>query len=196
MVKIRFLLIQKRGKCMYSIYLYGDRKYRRPDTFYGYWTGKTYIHDEDLFPVHQDNFDILKIKIYKSLKRAIIGGENAIEKYTYVCGFDVEDENGNIVYKSYKNNTFDWNDTMHKLYEMGIDTANKETNKFTFNRDVNIESDTNLPIKSFMSEKAFAEMVNELSELSFEIESGQYYCEKCLEFDDVLDVLNKRIMGH
>ena len=37
------------------------------------------------------------------------------------------------------------------------------------------------------------EMIGELIELCFEIESEEYYCDKCLEFDSVVEVLNKRI---
>lgn len=44
-----------------------------------------------------------------------------------------------------------------------------------------------------MTEKEFDEIIDELKELCFEIESGEYYCERCLEFDDVLKVLNERI---
>lgn len=44
-----------------------------------------------------------------------------------------------------------------------------------------------------MTEKEFEEVIDELKELCFEIESGEYYCDKCLEFDDVLGVLNNRI---
>lgn len=46
-----------------------------------------------------------------------------------------------------------------------------------------------------MTEKEFEEVIDELKELCFEVESGEYYCDKCLEFDDVLEVLNNRIRG-
>lgn len=44
-----------------------------------------------------------------------------------------------------------------------------------------------------MTEKEFDEIIDELKELCFEVEAGEYYCDKCLEFDDVLEVLNKKI---
>ena len=44
-----------------------------------------------------------------------------------------------------------------------------------------------------MTKKEFNEVIEELKELCFEIEAGEYYCDKCLEFDDVLEVLNKKI---
>lgn len=44
-----------------------------------------------------------------------------------------------------------------------------------------------------MNEKEFDELINELRELSFEVEAGEYYCDMCLEFDDVLEVLKKKV---
>lgn len=44
-----------------------------------------------------------------------------------------------------------------------------------------------------MAEKVFDEIIDKLKELCFEIETGEYYCDKCLEFDDVLEVLNEKI---
>lgn len=42
-----------------------------------------------------------------------------------------------------------------------------------------------------MTEKEFDRMISELRELSFEVDIGDYYCDSCLEFDDVIEVLNK-----
>lgn len=44
-----------------------------------------------------------------------------------------------------------------------------------------------------MTEKEFDEMIDELIKLCFEVESGEYYCDRCLELDSVLEVLDKRI---
>lgn len=44
-----------------------------------------------------------------------------------------------------------------------------------------------------MTEREFKEIIDELKELCFEVEAGEYYYDKCLEFDDVLEVLNNRI---
>ena len=44
-----------------------------------------------------------------------------------------------------------------------------------------------------MTEKEFNEVIEELKELCFEVEAGEYYCDRCLEFDDALEVLNKKI---
>lgn len=44
-----------------------------------------------------------------------------------------------------------------------------------------------------MTEREFEEIIDELKELCFEVEAGEYYCDQCLEFDDVLEVLNNRI---
>ena len=44
-----------------------------------------------------------------------------------------------------------------------------------------------------MTEKEFDEMIDELIELCFEVEAGDYYCDRCLEFDSVVELLDKRI---
>ena len=45
------------------------------------------------------------------------------------------------------------------------------------------------------SEKEFDELVDELVELCFEIESGDYYCDRCLEFDDVIEILQNKLLN-
>ncbi len=87
---------------MYNIYLYSDIDFRRGGNNYGYWTGKSYIVQGQEYPIVETKTNQCKRKEYKSLKRAISGGEIAYEKYAYVCGFDIEDENENVVYQSYK----------------------------------------------------------------------------------------------
>lgn len=47
-----------------------------------------------------------------------------------------------------------------------------------------------------MTEKEFDEMIDELIELCFEVENGEYYCDRCLEFDSVVKLLDKRIKRH
>lgn len=93
---------------MYYIYLYSDHKYNE----YGYWTGKSYIVQGERYPVCENNE--YKRKEYKSLKRAISSGECAIEKYGYVDGFDIKDESGNVIYKSYE--TLSKKDEKNSLY--------------------------------------------------------------------------------
>lgn len=44
-----------------------------------------------------------------------------------------------------------------------------------------------------MIEKEFDEIIDELKQLCFEVEAGEYYCDKCLEFVDVLEVLKEKI---
>lgn len=44
-----------------------------------------------------------------------------------------------------------------------------------------------------MTEEEFNEMIDELQSLCFETEADIYYIPRCLEFDDVYEVLNKRI---
>lgn len=88
---------------MYSIYFYNDWTNRRTSSQYGFWTGKSYIYQGELFPVSATFGCVALRKWYKSLKRAIDGAEKALEKYGYVTAYDIEDENGNIVYKSHPN---------------------------------------------------------------------------------------------
>lgn len=92
---------------MYCIYLYSENDYKRNSCQYGYWSGKSYTVQGEEYPVVDDGIsEYNKRKMYKSLKRAILGGKIAYNKYCYVTGFDVDDEMGNVVYKSYKNDTF------------------------------------------------------------------------------------------
>ena len=44
-----------------------------------------------------------------------------------------------------------------------------------------------------MTEKEFNEMIDELLSLCFETEADKYYRDRCLDFDDVYEVLNRRI---
>lgn len=88
---------------IYCIYLYCDRYYNtsgcdRGGNSYGYWSGESYTVQGEEFPVCEPSTN--KRKWYKNLKRAISGGEITFFKYSYVCGFDIEDEIGNIVYES------------------------------------------------------------------------------------------------
>lgn len=121
---------------MYSIYLYSDGSFTRNSSQYGYWAGKSYDHTDCIYPVCENT--IYQRKQYKSLKRAITSGNIAINKYGYVCGFDVEDEQGNVVYKSYdqveKKSSFEWNDAIHNLYEMELNKEDEIGNKLIANK--------------------------------------------------------------
>lgn len=88
---------------MYFLYLYSDKDFRKPDSTYGYWTGKSYVVQDHEYPIIYNKISSEKYqkKKYKYLKRAISGGQNAMDKYMHVCGFDVEDEDENVVYRSY-----------------------------------------------------------------------------------------------
>lgn len=86
---------------MYYIYLYSGKDFKRPDN-YGYWTGKSYFVQGNEYPVIYNEISKNRRKEYKSLKRAIKGGEITCERYGYVSGFNIEDESENIVYSSYK----------------------------------------------------------------------------------------------
>lgn len=87
---------------MYSIYLYCEDSFRKSEVMqYGYWCGKSYAMYENTFPVCKQRGEERKIKWYKHLKRAINAGESAIQKYTYVIGYDIDDEQGNTIYESH-----------------------------------------------------------------------------------------------
>lgn len=90
---------------MYYIYLYSDDDYKRSSGQYGYWSGKSYIFQGMDFPVCDTDYNYPKKKCYKSLKRAIKSGQIACDKYGYCTGFDVEDDNRNVVYKTYKDSS-------------------------------------------------------------------------------------------
>lgn len=86
---------------MYYIFFYNDNYFKRTVQQYGYYSGRYYTHHGEYFPVcsHQKNE---KNKSYTSIKRAKNGGFSAIDKFGYVTGFDIEDINGNVLYRSYK----------------------------------------------------------------------------------------------
>ncbi len=44
-----------------------------------------------------------------------------------------------------------------------------------------------------MNKSEFDNMIDELIESCFEIHAGNYYNDRCLEFDDVLEILEKYI---
>lgn len=86
---------------MYYVYLYSDKFFKRNLMQYGYWTGKHYMHQGDMFPVCSKNKNE-QTKAYTSIKRANNGGLSAFDKFEYVTGFDIEDEKGNVMFKSYE----------------------------------------------------------------------------------------------
>ncbi|WMC92316.1 hypothetical protein [Kineothrix sp. MB12-C1] len=45
-----------------------------------------------------------------------------------------------------------------------------------------------------MNARDFDKMIDELKESCVEICTGNYYCDKCLEFDDVLEILRRYII--
>lgn len=129
--------LRMKEEIVYSIYLYSDGSFTRNSSQYGYWVGKSYDHTDCTYPVCENT--IYQRKQYKSLKRAITSGNIAIDKYGYVYGFDVEDEQGNVVYKSYdqvaeKKNSFAWNDTIHNLCEMELNKEDEMENKLITNK--------------------------------------------------------------
>ncbi len=47
-----------------------------------------------------------------------------------------------------------------------------------------------------MNENKFDVLIDDLIELCFEINSGNYYCDRVLEFDDVLELLERKLMDN
>lgn len=75
----------------YVIYLSSELN---PDSFendYGYWSGKNYIHEGELFPI-TDRFIGKRTKIYSSRKRAENALESALNRgYAYVASGRIEE---------------------------------------------------------------------------------------------------------
>lgn len=44
-----------------------------------------------------------------------------------------------------------------------------------------------------MDKKEFDEMIDEIIEICFEVDTGDYYCDRCIEFDHLIEILSKRI---
>lgn len=44
-----------------------------------------------------------------------------------------------------------------------------------------------------MTQKEFDEMVDEIIEICFEVSMDNYYSDRCIEFDDLIEILSKRI---
>lgn len=44
-----------------------------------------------------------------------------------------------------------------------------------------------------MTQKEYDSLIDDLIDLCFEIHSGNYYSDRCVELDDVLEVLDKHI---
>lgn len=128
---------------MYFVYLYCDNKYQRSTSIqYGYWSGASYIREESVFPIVSDGYNGKERKKYKTLNRAIKGGYLAIEKYTYCCGFDVEDENGNIVYESFDKETK--NKYMHMMDNNEISKSADKISTPTLDIMLKIQEQTEL----------------------------------------------------
>ena len=87
---------------MFYIYLYSTDDFERSCEDYGYWSGKCYRKYETYFPVCTCEITE-QTKAYTSIKRANSGGIGAYNKFSYVTGFDIEDEKGNVMFKSYEN---------------------------------------------------------------------------------------------
>ena len=75
----------------YVIYL--DSRY--PGTVghnsYGYWSGKTYTVNGEIFPVHSRDSITCDTKKYTSYKRALQGAEALLEKCAYVWKCQIEE---------------------------------------------------------------------------------------------------------
>ena len=139
---------------MYYIYLYSNNVHSKSNNQYGCWTGKSYAVEGEEYPVCEN--DTYKRKEYKSLQRAISSGEIATKKYAYVYGFDIEDESGNTVYKSNREN-----------YNK-IENNNKS------------ELDNTMIERRYVKCKCCGKLIYE-GDLCFKHELGRIYCSyKCL----------------
>ena len=74
----------------YVIYLSSELDTDSFENAYGYWSGKNYIYEGELFPI-TDRFIGKRTKIYSSRKRAENALESALNKgYAYVASGRIE----------------------------------------------------------------------------------------------------------
>lgn len=75
----------------YVIYL--DSRYlgATGNNSYGYWSGKTYTVNGEVFPVHTRDFITCDTKKYTTYKRAYQGAEALLEKCAYVREYRIEE---------------------------------------------------------------------------------------------------------
>lgn len=75
----------------YVIYLDSRWPGETNNNSYGYWGGKTYTVNGEIFPVHTMDFITCKTKKYTSYKRAYQGAEALLEKCAYVWKYRIEE---------------------------------------------------------------------------------------------------------
>lgn len=133
---------------MYSIYLYCDDRYGRCSSQYGYWAGKFYKNKEYFYPVCEEiNRDYLKRKEYIILKRAISSGKIIMDKCAFVTGFEVEDENGNILYEYQPYKVVDT-----KRKDIDIENIDEENSYVTVTQSTDQKLDMREKVKEYILE--------------------------------------------
>ena len=112
---------------------------------------------DDTFPVFTKDKSVIENAglYYKSYKRAMSAGKKAIEKYSYVAAYKIEDEDGNVLIDtlkfSYKNESMkdeslkinevttqkiEIEDDNHILDAFLLDEAKDTKNKYTIRMDI------------------------------------------------------------
>lgn len=74
----------------YVVWLTSEPEYNRSGNAYGYWSGKSYRFQGELYPI-ADNYPTERTKIYTSRKRAENALETAINNYAYVLDGKIEE---------------------------------------------------------------------------------------------------------
>ncbi len=85
---------------MYMVYLYDNIGHSRAKNNYGYWDGRFRTVNGKRFPVICSDSSGSKPKQYSTIGRAITGAEKAHDKFQNIGGYDIEDDNKIVVYRS------------------------------------------------------------------------------------------------
>ena len=75
---------------MFVIYLSSESNTKDYGNYYGYYAGKCYIKDGDVFPV-TDSGMTERTKKYKSYGMAFRGAEAVLKKCGYVNSYEIEE---------------------------------------------------------------------------------------------------------
>ncbi len=85
---------------MYMVYLYDNIGRSRDKNKYGYWNGGSHTVKGKKFPVICDDNNSLKPRKYTSVGRAVMGADKARDKFQNICGYDIENDDKIVVYRS------------------------------------------------------------------------------------------------
>ncbi len=85
---------------MFTVYLYDNIGHSRDKNKYGYWNGGSHTVKGKKFPIICDDNNGLMPRKYTSVGRAVTGADKARDKFQNIGGYDIEDDNNIVVYRS------------------------------------------------------------------------------------------------